>query len=227
MKEIVNIAGRVTVGLAVILFMVSCSNSGDDTIFPHVVEEKIRAIDTVKLIQENSEDGDDAAASLEEYYSLGIDARLLMRLDGMAALAENMIIDEAHRVLIQVAVPDEPQSDALGDTDLELCPLTKDWMMLATWYEPHPFGESWEMPGGDFIASNCVSVITEEEMAQSGAVELSPGEAVRFYFDISDWVTYSILPLEQNYGWVLKTDGDITVYGDSSNSYSPRVMWDE
>jgi hypothetical protein len=59
--------------------------------------------------------------------------------------------------------------------DLELCPLEKNWIMLATWLAAHPFGPGgiWQNAGGDYADDNCISAAAGDE-------------ADELVFDISD-----------------------------------------
>ena len=108
---------------------------------------------------------------------------------------------------------------------IQLYPLEKNWMMLATWDVPHPFGESWNTPGGDYFEVNSMPILTDEELDAS-LVEYD-SEENSIFFDITEWLINDVRSLDRNYGWILVTDMNIDIHGDRSSQNSPELRWRE
>lgn len=171
----------------------------------------------VKLIHKG-EDDPYHTHTLRDFYELDGETRLLLRLESFKSWTD-VVVHEGHQVWVQIAVTADSVTGKGVDT-LRLCPLTKDWMMLATWYKAHPFSETgkWESEGGDFDESSCM------ERANEAVNELNePVPVVRF--DATRWYKDYPRGRGQNLGFVLLSEDKVKIHGEKSGSYSPRLLF--
>jgi hypothetical protein len=88
-------------------------------------------------------------------------------------------------------------------------------MMLATWDAAHPFAGSgrWAAPGGDFDPAGC------QPASQVNGQSL--------LFDVTQWFIDFPRGRGVNYGLIMVAIAPVTILGDNSGSYSPRILWNE
>ena len=185
----------------------------------HIERSVVNSLKGVKLISENILDGRNESTFTEETYLLGSNRRMLLRFEKIKDEVGPVVIDETTRMFMILKLTD---GSNLADyfNKIEICPLLKNWMMLATWNYAHPFAGKkgkWNQPGGDFSASECIRIDEENS-------KLDSNEA---YFDISDWFIHNIQSGRLNYGWVVLSEEDVTIIGDNNATHSPRVVWRE
>ena len=176
---------------------------------------EIYPIDSVKLICEGIKSIRDKSTYTQKTYTLSIKQRLLLRLDKLEELSPDVIINEEKRMLLSIT---PVIKNSINNTTIKICPLTKNWMMLSTWYLSNPFSrknKKWKKRGGDYIEEECIEQLIPTEDSDQNNI----------YFDISDWFTsryYSAKTL--NYGWVMIGLNGVEIYGDKSST-PPQMTW--
>jgi hypothetical protein len=208
----------IVIFLIAMIILNSCGEILDvDDADGSVFTQEIRSLDGVKLISPDIASAQDASSFQEVRYTLSPRSRLLLRLENLGDLSGEVIISESKRMHFQLSPLATQDVDGLR-AGVKLCPLLKNWMMLATWNQAHPFpggSGSWATPGGDFLESECLTAeIPSEDL---------PRENI--YFDVSDWFGYYNQSRASNFGWVLISDAAIEIYGDNHVSKAPRLIW--
>jgi hypothetical protein len=172
------------------------------------------ALDGVKLISPSITDEYAAESMNQEKYEIGENRRLLLRFEQLKDHVSNILTDEGHPVELEVTLSRAEDAE-LARTELKLYPLTKSWMMRATWDYAHPFfwpQGVWGHPGGDYRS--------DEEIA----VGTVTGSKLRF--NVTSW--FQSYPLQgMNYGLVLTSGSSLELYGDGAQEGSPRLFWTE
>lgn len=197
------------------LVFTSCGDlTGDERENDPVYNEQVRSLNGVLFIKS----GDVSSYSRSEY-ELGTHQRLLLRLENLGELSGGVVIDDTHRMMFELTL--NGADPVAAESSLKLCPLLKNWMMLASWTHSHPFpGGSgpWATPGGDYHEAECIEA--ESPILESGLSVLK--------FDVSDWFVHYNQSRGQNFGWVLKSSTNfISVFGDSHISHAPKIKWQE
>jgi hypothetical protein len=199
--------------LACLFTTVFLSSCGGKTIS----EQREYSMEGVKIIHKGEDDPYQRHA-LRDVYELDAETRLLLRLESFT-LWTDVVVHEGDQVWVQIALTADSMTGKGVDT-LRLCPLTKDWMMLATWYKAHPFSAtgSWEKEGGDFDEPSCM------KRANEAVDELNePVQVVRF--DATRWYKDYPRGRGQNLGFVLLSEDKVKIRGEKSASYSPRLLF--
>ncbi len=181
------------------------------------VEEHEHSFDGVKLLVRGEHTPYNKTHYLQESYDLAPGRRLLLRFESFAG--HDVTLADDHRVMVQIGLAN-PQDSELATSSLRLCPLSSDWMMLATWEQAHPFSDAgaWGTQGGDFDPASCLT--------RSNATQNEAGEpAVEVLFDATRWYKDYPRGRNQNYGFVLIADRPITILGEKSGSLSPRILF--
>jgi hypothetical protein len=176
---------------------------------------QVRAMDGVKLLHSGIEDGYDKATYMQEQYTLQPgQSRLLLRFNSMNSKINQIRTDGTNKVELQISLPTEAEATA-AKTVLSACPVTKNWMMLATWNSAAPFTDldHWSTPGGEYKASECVHAYD-----QSGAL---------LKFDVTPWFINYLQARRVNFGLILIADQSCTVMGEASGASSPKLSWNE
>jgi len=185
----------------------------------HLERNVVNSLKGVKLISEDILDGRDESTFTEETYLLNSNRRMLLRFEKIRDEVGSVVIDNTTRMFMILKLTDgQNLEDYFGK--IEICPLLKNWMMLATWNYAHPFAGKkgkWGNPGGDFNFSECIGINEENSKIDSNEA----------YFDISDWFIHNIQSGRSNFGWVVISEEDITIIGDNNAAHSPRVVWRE
>ncbi|MCO4792154.1 MAG: hypothetical protein KC493_00475 [Bacteriovoracaceae bacterium] len=196
--------------------LTSCGElSEDERENDPIYNEQVRSLNGVLYIRNGS-----TSTYNQLEYKLGTQERVLLRLENLGELSGSVVIDDTHRMMFEVTMKKLSEA-ALAKTSFKLCPLLKNWMMLATWTHSHPFpGGSgpWITPGGDFHESECIEVSTSTIESEPDVLK----------FDVSDWFVHYNQSRGQNFGWVLKSSSDgLDVYGDAHISKAPKLKWQE
>lgn len=178
------------------------------------VNEKIYSFDAVKQIAPSITADDDGSAMLQSTYTISPSNHLLMRLETMDEKISNLVLSDTNPLKVKITVLNSADTSA-AQSALRLCPITRNWMMLATWTRAHPFNSAgvWSAPGGDYQNSDCVSAT----VASESVIE----------FKMNNWINNDVRGRGLNYGVILISDTEIQIYGDEASSNSPRVSWSE
>jgi hypothetical protein len=182
------------------------------------VEKNEKSFDGVKLLVAGQDTPYDKAHYNQDHYDLGPGRRLLLRFEALAN--HSVTIAGDHQVIVQVGLEHSEDSE-LATSSLLLCPLSTDWMMLATWTRAHPFSDSgsWNRPGGDFDPQSCIT--------RSNKTQKENGDfAAEVQFDATRWYTDYPRGRNQNFGFALIAKEPISILGETSGSLSPRILFD-
>lgn len=184
-----------------------------------VAEPQSYSFNGVKLIRPDISKGDDARTMLQSQYSISNFSRLLLRFEDFLSKVDSISLGNGRRVNVHITV--DGSSGVNGSdvnqaqTDLVLCPVLTNWMMLATWYKAYPMGNSgvWKAQGGDYLSEACI--------AASSHVDDT------LQFDVTDWVVNYAIGRHQNYGLLLISNSSSTygILGDTNGANSPRIEW--
>lgn len=201
---------------------------------PDAGQEKAQPIDAVKMISPSIGDPRDARAMNQRSYWISMEGRLLLRFESLTSALPRIMADKPVRLRI-FATDDANKQKGLAS--LRLCPITKNWMMLATWEAGFPAkGGGWT-PGGQIELDDCVSpeapitkpVPPVANVISAGSVALQCNDPLAICFDVSSWFSNYVLQTGQNFGLALISfDGQaVQVVGDASGSRGPRMHWFE
>ena len=167
----------------------------------------------VKLIHPSIMDGSTGSTMQQDVYSITGSSRLLLRFEDLLSNAGTISIN--NKVFANITLASVADVNT-AKTSFMVCPVTMNWMMLATWYKAYPMGSSgvWKSEGGDFDSSGCVT---------AGAV----AGTQTLQFDVTSWVVNYVIGRGLNYGLILYSNSSsaIAIDGDNNGSYSPRITW--
>ena len=174
------------------------------------------SFDGVKLIAPSIVKNNDPASTGQGSYMISNDHHLLIRFETLSKHVSSIVVSEKNRVEAQVTVTADMNA-AAARSSLKMCPITKQWMMLATWSYGHPFGDDgkWGQDGGDFDGDGCV-------LSNKGDATVKT-----LIFDVSRWYTDYVKGRSVNYGLLLVSSDPFSVLGEGSGSYSPRITFNE
>jgi len=195
---------------AVVLLAISGCGLYDDSYYytsPHSY-----AMDGVKLIGPDLTRGEDPTTMLQPHYQLGANRRLLLRFESFDQHINEVSTAVGDKVEVEITLQEEP-----GVIDLntfELCPITRQWMMLATWWVPNPFQKShrWENGGGDIDRDLCAH---PQLKSHTSTVT----------FDVTRWFTEFARSHHENFGFVLIAQKTIHVVGEYRSISSPKIIF--
>lgn len=178
------------------------------------------SMEGVKLIAREIPNGNESTTFLQESYSLGRERRLMVRFEKLTERMYSIKLDDTNKVELKIRIV-AGSDPAEARANLQVCPLKRPWMMLATWDYAHPFDHTgrWQTQGGDYDPSECVS-------ARSISAD-EPIDPETLIFDVSDWFRNYPRGRGENQGLLLKSDSELSVFGDRSGMYSPRLLWNE
>lgn len=185
-------------------------------------QEKAFAIDAVKLIAADVLRGDDEHTFSQMRYRITPASRLLLKYE---SLSEKKTVLDNKPLRLRIFGASAEDVAAIRATG-KVCPITRPWMMAASWSTAHPWrGGAWT-EGGSIDESECVSA---EPAPASGSTDLC-AESGAVCFDLTRW--YKIWVLErpqapENNGVALISTSSFTVYGDAAAAKSPRIQWFE
>jgi hypothetical protein len=176
---------------------------------------QVRALDGVKLIDAGITDGYDKAIYTQEQYALQPgQSRLLLRFNSMNSKVDQIRTDGNNKVVLEISLPTDAEATAAKQS-ISVCPVSKNWMMLATWENASPFSDTdrWNTPGGDYKESECVHAYDQI------------GSSLKF--DVTPWFVNYLQARRVNYGLILVADHACTIIGEASGAFSPRLTWNE
>lgn len=147
-------------------------------------------------------------------YPVNTDSHVLLRFEKLSEHTSK--IDTTDKVEFQITIA-ETEHMASALQQLKLCPVTKSWMMLATWELAHPIlgGEAWSTPGGDYDNSGCVLGTQSANSSKS------------IVFDMTQWFIDYPKGRGTNYGIIAVSSQLINIVGEQSGSFSPRISFHE
>jgi len=181
------------------------------------------SLDGVKLIAADISNSSDTTTMGQSRYKIANARRLLLRFEDLSKRAMDINVAADKKVELHTYCLDYPTCNTDAVTELKLCPVTREWMMLATWNYAHPFGlGAWQHPGGDYDEDGCLSPISE-------AIDPLATEPAPVKFNIKNWVVDYAQGRKKNDGWVLVPESQAVfeVHGEQSGRYSPRLKFDE
>ena len=175
---------------------------------------QVYSLDGVKEVKTNISDASDPSTMLQLTYGISSTSHLLLRLENLSSKVDQVSLSSGNKVLIKIAL-NELQDLTAAQSAFQICPLSKNWMMLATWSRAYPMGSSgrWQTSGGDFDATECVSVSSTDQKTLS--------------FDVTSWFVNEVKGRGRNYGLVLisSSGSEIVIRGDYDVENSPRIQW--
>lgn len=195
--------------------MVGCIEGVDGTAKE---EDKIKAVDAVKFIEEGNENPKAVSSFDQPSYRIHKTSRLLMRYEDVNEIEDDIRGGSRDLVLRIELVYSQDKAQALQQ--LELCPIVGDWMMGATWEKGHPYpGGKWLKPGGEFDEALCVKPFEDSTNPACQATNF-------VCFDLSEWFQRYVVEADENRGFAIKTSSGsgFVIYGDGS-SRGPRLLW--
>lgn len=136
-----------------VLLLSACDNFRSveaPRVFKYEVATNLKLID----IEENSPDAKWTYS--QQSYEIDSYSRILVKTDGLNS--EEVYVDDKFIMAFSIysARGDLTEEELAG---IKLCPVTKNWMIYATWEKAHPFQDgSWSKTGGDFNENECISV---------------------------------------------------------------------
>jgi hypothetical protein len=176
-------------------------------------EPETFTLDGTKWISPDIRDGRDPLTFAQARYPISGSERLLLRFESLGEHEHDISLASGRKVYVDIAVTDD-QNLTTAQQTLELCPVTKNWMMLATWRSAYPMpGGRWGNEGADYDSSNCLFPV---------------GQApITIRFDVTQWVVDYVRGRGQNFGVVLlaRNGGRVLIRGDRDGTYSPRINW--
>lgn len=185
-------------------------------------------VDGVKNIRSDVDDSLKAETYREDFYSITPESRLLLRFENLASHTGKIVVADSDQVWIRIVVSDRSNLDQALVT-MRLCPMMKNWMMMATWWYAHPFSRSgnWSRQGGDYDVSACVQAVIDPGKKLPSETTLMDQRAL--YFNITRWYRDVFKGVGGNLGHILVSEGVgvVEILGDNSLSYAPRIQWSE
>ncbi len=172
----------------------------------------------VKLISPSIDDPRDERSMKQDSYKLNSKARLLARLEKISDRSGRAVVNDEKRMYFAISSDSFIDNQSQYETNIQICPLTTNWMMLATWNQAHPFPDSngkWKKKGGDYAEEDCVTA----------DLSYPDGREDSLYFDVSDWYVYYVQSHKKNYGLVIKVDGEVEIFGEEDTLRAPRFIW--
>lgn len=172
-------------------------------------------IDMVKSIERGKPD---TGGFAQPSYRIDSETRLLLKWSGFLRRLQEIDI-VGGRQLAFVIWLEKPVDKGVLDT-LRLCPMTRPWMMRASWEAAHPYGADgkWNRAGGDFDEKHCVS-----PQAQRVRPPLDT-DVRQIAFDVRQWAFDYPRGRGVNDGLILIAENPIQWVGESSSSESPRFI---
>lgn len=219
------------------LLLFSC---GDDHSRREVpTEDVIKVLEGVKYITPSISLGTDERSLNQFTHSIDDSGRLLLRFESLESHLEKL--SAGGKLFLILTLPNSESREKAIES-FSVCPLTKDWMMLATWTHANPYrskGGRWSTPGGDFQPQECIRALKisgrseESKSGDSGVV--NPNliaictDPQKVCFDLSRWLQIYVKEQNVNYGFILSSAANqaIPIFGGGSGANRPRVFWSQ
>jgi hypothetical protein len=179
-------------------------------------------MDGVKLLSTSITDSQDPRSMTQATYPISVNSRLLVRLEDFLEKVDQVSLASGNGVSVVITLSDVADAGAAG-SHFKVCPVLKNWMMLATWNHAYPMGSdgNWAQAGGDFELSACIAVTSVNTTGNTS------GNWTDVTFDVTPWFVNYVKGRSLNYGLVLISDqvAPITVKGDQDAYHAPRIKW--
>jgi len=160
-----NFIGFAVLVLGLVPMLTACGIGGlGEPKVPYYIESY--NMDGTKLIANGVSNQNDPNTYTQNQYTLKSGQRLLIRFENLSNHVESIKNSWDNELHLRLVPTSNTDAETLKGS-IRLCPITKNWMMLATWYKAHPFNKqgNWNNPGGDYDAASCIK----------GEVELPDG----------------------------------------------------
>lgn len=209
------------------LLLLVVSGCAEDLNFGRISEPQTFSLDGVKWISPRVDDPSEESTLTQSSYSISSEGRLLLRFESLGSKANEISLGQERKVTVTIAL-NSGESLSSARQSLRICPLVKNWMMLATWKKAYPQGRdgNWQNDGSDFDATNCVSAL---DYATPLRPELKKTTAAyeTLSFDVTEWVVNELKGRNRNFGFILLSEngGTVRIRGDMDSGYSPRISW--
>lgn len=178
----------------------------------------------MKLIAPEIRDSKNENALMAKSYQIHEKSRLIFRNPQLQDIEAQML--NLYPILIRLQLQESISEQALSE--IQICPLTKNWMMFATWEKAHPYkGGRWEVPGGDYDPKFCISSMQLSALRNLNSDEKSFCEEGRaICFDVRPLLAAAVSNTTKNYGFILinQSRQPVYLYGDASFS-QPLLAW--
>ncbi len=183
--------------------------------FQPPIETMKLSMDAVKLIARGEERGDLDAFFNQDHYDISNERRLLLRFESLDAEVDKISVEGGKKVWVEINVYRDADIPIVLE-NLKLCPVTRSWMMLATWTHGHPFGKNgrWESEGGDYDLAGCL------------LGELKEGSPHTLHFDATQWFINYPRARRENYGFLLISEKELSVQGEQAGTSAPKLAFD-
>lgn len=187
------------------IFLWGCDRYGG--IFSRESVQIMYAIDAVKLISPDITTGDHPRTYAQSSYALSPSRRILLRREDLLSFENS--IDTSKKIAVELSF-----AETISDPRVRLCPVTRSWMMLATWTVAHPFGTSgkWQSVGGDWDAQGCVE-------GKDG----KDGKTVTF--DMTSWFVLQVRARSTNHGLIVCSDDELSLIGETAATGYPKLLF--
>lgn len=213
--------------IALLLSLTGCNQAlslGD----PNVKEQTqvVRsASDEVKLISADIRKAEDKRTLKAPTYPVDARNRVLMRLSSLKPSSYQILDQQA--LLLKIETKSQAVAVAARPA-LKICPLIKNWMMLATWSKAHPYkGGAWTQVGGDYESSACLEPLPANHASiQTDAEAAFCQGDTRICFDLKPWFEAYVRERKTDFGLILVNDGGtpVEILGDATLQ-GPSLFW--
>ena len=168
-------------------------------------------LDGVKLLSPDIRDPHDERTFQQAEYEIHPKQILLLRYEKLGENYQAISTDNGKTIVLKLSVL---VGQHTGRSPLEVCPVTRNWTMHATWQLAHPFGGKgiWNTPGGDFARSGCVTGNQK-------------GRGVTF--DVTRWYIDYARARRENLGLLLKSDSPVRISGELDGEGAPRLFFEK
>lgn len=139
--------------IGLLFFLVACDDF-HSTEAPRVFKYEVAT--NLKLIDQDVKTPDADWTYSQQSYQIDPYSRILVKTDNLNS--QEVYVDNKFIMAFSIysSRGDLTEEELAG---FKLCPVTKDWMIYATWEKAHPFqGGSWHNNGGDYNESECLPV---------------------------------------------------------------------
>lgn len=183
------------------------------------------ASDEVKMINAAIKKPDDSLTIRAAYYSLSSSSRLLLRLSSLKGQMWKILDQQAMLLKLETKTA---EISTRARPLLKICPLIKNWMMLATWTKAHPYRDgAWAQSGGDFEPEACLEALpaNHASIASDDEANFCQG-ATRLCFDLKPWFQSYVRERQVDFGLIViaETDEPILILGDATLQ-GPSLLW--
>lgn len=173
------------------------------------------AFDGVKLLTP-AKGSDDTSTWSQASYLVSPTSHVLLRFESLSSHTGDIDTSAGKTVDVQLSLADAGQM-VLALSELKLCPVTRSWMMLATWELAHPFlgGEKWATAGGDYDAGGCV--LGTQVSGSTSAIK----------YNMTSWYRDYPKGRATNFGLLAIANQTINIVGEQSGGAYPRISFEE